>query len=487
MSEEKDLAKLNRTKRWFYLVWTAIGCIGILVLLSYALNILAGPVAMLAWTVVIVFCLRSLVAFLERLGINRLLGTTIAYVVMAVVIAVIAFLMLSPTFGLGQQFTNLIENAPGYINQISAWVSSIYEQYSHIFGNEMFQEYLQDATSALSAAAQDVAKQFASGFVAFSSGVANTFMAIGFALVVAFWVLMELPAIGRECNRLIQGGKHEEDWRMLHFTITRVMAGYIKATLLQCVIISVACGALFFILGVPNFAAVGLITGVLNIIPVVGPMLGGAMAALLGLPAGPIVAVLVFAGTCVIQQVVYTFVSPRLLENSVDIHPALTLVCLLVGSSLGTVMNGLPGSILGMLIAVPAAAVLKSVFVYYFEKGTGNQLVAEDGVFFRGTPSEGDDVNPMADAAAPHPGNTARFERIRPEDIEARLGKRAGRKPKGDSKDTRDAAHAANNVLRAKLNDLHIPGEDGIEDITVGTTEPASGEGGSIDNDRKDR
>jgi predicted PurR-regulated permease PerM len=483
VDEEKDLAKLNRTKRWFYLVWTVVGCIGLLVLLSYALNILALPVAMLVWTVIIVFCLRNLVAFLEKRGINRFAGTTIAYVVMAIVLAVVALLMLSPTIGLSSQFISLINDAPRYFSDLSAWVNELYSKYSYVLNDEMFKEYLQDIISALSSAAQDVAKQSAQGVVAFSSGVANTLMAIGFAFVVAFWILMELPAIGRECNRLIAGNRHEEDFRLFHVTVTRVMAGYIKATLLQCVIIAIACGILYAILGVPNSAAVALITGVLNIIPVVGPWIGGVMAALLGLAASPLMSLIVFIGTVIIQQIVYTFVGPRLMENSVDIHPALTLICLLIGSSLGTVMSGLPGSILGMLIAVPAAAVLKSVFVYYFEKNTGNQLVAEDGVFFKGTPSEGEDVDPIADAAAPHPESTARFERIRPESIEARLSK-ADRQ---HDKNAKGAAHASDNSLHERLMSLHIPVENGTEDRTNGTIGSASGEGDPTDNDRTDR
>ena len=58
-----------------------------------------------------------------------------------------------------------------------------------------------------------------------------------------------------------------------------------------------------------------------------------------------------------------------------------------------------------MLASIPAVAVAKSVFVYYFEKQTGRRLVAEDGVFFKGTPSVNEDVTRVgrhiADATSP--------------------------------------------------------------------------------------
>ena len=53
-----------------------------------------------------------------------------------------------------------------------------------------------------------------------------------------------------------------------------------------------------------------------------------------------------------------------------------------------------------MLASIPLVAVFKSIFVYYFEKRTGRQLVAVDGVFFKGTPAREGTVDPMGDAVS---------------------------------------------------------------------------------------
>ena len=79
-----------------------------------------------------------------------------------------------------------------------------------------------------------------------------------------------------------------------------------------------------------------------------------------------------------------------------------------------------------MLVAIPAVAVAKAVFVYYFEKRTGRQLVAEDGVFFKGTPSEGDQVDPLGDVTAPHPDSTGSMQRI--QEIKEQAASRANRR-----------------------------------------------------------
>ena len=377
------------------------------------LNILSVPVAIVIWTTIIVFVLRGTVNKLEEIGINRTVGTAIGYVIMFAVLALVAFLLFSPGVGMNTQFANLIENVPVYVQGISDWANDMYARYAYMLEDESVRAFVSDVQASAMEWAGDFAKNSASGAIAFGTGLANAFMAIGFALVVAFWILMQLPQLGRECRRLV-GDAHAEDLEMLHITFTRVMGGYIKGTLLQCAIIGVACGILFAVLGIPNSMALGGITGILNIIPIIGPWLGGGLAAIVGIFVSPLVAVIAILGTIVIQQFVYTFISPKIMSDSVDIHPALTLIALMAGSALGGAMGGLPGSLVGMLASIPAVAVAKSVFVYYFEKRTGRRLVSKDGVFFLGTPSsseDGDAPNPIADATSPHPDGSAEFER----------------------------------------------------------------------------
>ncbi|MCB6311078.1 AI-2E family transporter [Gordonibacter pamelaeae] len=408
---EREQVKALKARRRFLTVWTIAGAILLTGVLVYLFNLLSVPVGIVIWTVVIVFCLRGPVNKLEKLGVPRLAGTAIAYVLMFVVLALVGLLMFSPAFGVGDQFTNLIQSVPGYIQTIANWGNDLYARYADVLQNDTVQGWITDAFNALVAWASTFARDSASGVVAIGTGVVNTFVALGFALVVAFWMLMELPDLGRESERLV-GPKHREDLEMLHVTFTRVMGGYIKGTLLQCAIIGVGCVVLFGVIGIPNYAALGGIAGLLNIIPIVGPWLGGALAAVVGVFVSPWIALVALLGTIAIQQIVYTFVSPKIMANSVDVHPALTLIALMAGSAIGGAMSGFTGSLVGMLASIPAVAVAKSVFVYYFEKRTGRQLVAKDGVFFQGTPADGDAVDPIADAIAPHPDVSAAFERV---------------------------------------------------------------------------
>lgn len=399
IASESDATKADKRKRLFLSIWTAVGAIVLVGVLVFMLRILSIPVSIAIWTLIFVFCLRGIVNKFSDLGMNRAVATALAYVVMFLILAVILLLAFSPIFGLNVQFENLISSVPGYIDAFTKWVGEQYDKYAGWLDNETIRNAVGEVSSSVSSWTSSLASGTANMVVDMGAAIANSLLAIGFGLVIAFWILMELPAIGAETKRLISP-RHYEDAHFLHITFTRIMGGYIKGTLLQCIIIGVACGILFAVAGVANAPALGVITGILNIIPIIGPWLGGAAAAIVALFTSPIAALICLIGTIIIQQFVYTFISPKIMQNSVDVHPAVTLAAMMIGSAIGGAMDGLLGSLVGMLFSIPAAAVIKSCFVYYFEKRTGRQLVSEDGVFFKGTPGNTDGVDPLGDATS---------------------------------------------------------------------------------------
>lgn len=392
-SEElKVLKSRHRLYSSAFIILLAI----LLYLAGQVLNILANPIAIVVWTTIIVFCLKGPVNYLEKRGISRVWGTCVAFVLLALGLIALGWVLFSPVLGLGGQFASLIDSIPHQISEVRTWINEVYAQYSYLFQDAQFNSWLNDALSSVGTWFSSLATVSAESVVTVGSGAANTALVIGFSLVVAFWVLVELPAMGREVKRLF-GPRFQEDLNIVYLTGTRVMGGYIKGTLIQCLLIGVGCGIGYAVLGIPSAAALGVITGLLNIIPVVGPWLGGGAAAVVSLFVSPLVAFIALVYIIVVQQVVYTFISPKIMGNSVDIHPALVILALMTGSALGFALSGFIGSIVGMLASIPAVAAAKSLFVYYFEKRTGRVIVSSDGVIFKGEPS-GTEANPVADA-----------------------------------------------------------------------------------------
>ncbi len=392
---EEEIKTLKSRRRLYVGVFIIVLAV-LLYLAGQVLNILANPIAIVVWTTIIVFCLKGPVNNLEKKGISRVWGSCVSFLLLIVALILLFWLLFSPSLGLGGQFASLIETIPGQINDLTHWLNQMYDQYSYIFQDDRVNSWINDTLKSIGGWFSSIASVSAEGVMSAGSSVANTALVLGFSLVVSFWVLIELPALGREIKRLF-GPRYHDDLNIIYLTGTRVMGGYIKGTLLQCLLIGVGCGVGYAVMGIPSAAALGVITGLLNIIPVIGPWLGGAVAALISLFVSPLIALISLVYTIVIQQVVYTFISPKIMGNSVDIHPALVILALMTGSALGFAVRGFLGSIVGMLVSIPAVAAAKSLFVYYFEKKTGRIIVSEDGVIFKGEPS-GSEANPVADA-----------------------------------------------------------------------------------------
>lgn len=391
--------RLTKAQRICFIVWAIIGCCVLTGVLIYLMQILAIPVSITIWTLVFVFCLRGIVNELEEHHINRALGTTISYIIMFLVLGIIAFLMFSPVFGLNNQFADIISNIPMYTEAIRSWTDGLYQNYGHWLDNDTIRNFMTTAEKSITDWSSSLATGAANAVMGFGTTVANSVMAIGFALVIAFWILLELPAIGAETRRVISP-KFADSAEFLHITFTRIMGGYLKGTLLQCFIIGLGCGVLFAIVRIPNAPALGVITGIMNIIPIIGPWIGGAFAAISAIFVSPLTAFIALVGTIIIQQFVYTFVSPKIMQSSVDVHPALTLMAMMVGSAVGGAMSGILGSLVGMLFSIPAVAVIRSCFIFYFEKRTGRKIVSDDGVLFKGHTTDSEYVNPLLDATS---------------------------------------------------------------------------------------
>lgn len=372
------------TNPWFYraaMVWAAIGSIVLLYLCGQVLTILAVPVGIAVWTAVIVFCLGNVVNRLARY-MPRAVAVSLSYVLMIVVFGLVVWLMSSPFFGIGAQFSSIIESTPQLAGEISRWYTDLSGTYPDIMQSPQVAQWLVDIQNSLITWAQQAASSGISGLASVGASAANSFICIGFALVVAYWVLLDAPAMGREAYRIC-GDAHAAELRFIHETFTRVVGGFIQGTLLQCLIIMVLCMIVFFVLGVPNAMAFALICGILNIIPVVGPWLGGVAAALAALSVGPWSALLSLVFTIAIQQVVYTFVSPKIMSSSVDVHPMIVIMAMMCGSALGAQMSGFMGSITGMLLSIPLAAFAKALIVHVLERRTGRAIAASDGVLFK--------------------------------------------------------------------------------------------------------
>jgi predicted PurR-regulated permease PerM len=194
--------------------------------------------------------------------------------------------------------------------------------------------------------------------------------------------LADLPRL-RDETLTIVGPRSRGEVLHVGKTVTRVLGGWLRGTLIQSAVIAVLLTIGFWIAGVPYALAIGVIGGLLNVVPYVGPVITALLAVAAGLFIGPWTALWGLVVVVAVQLFNQVILAPRIMSEQVDLHPLLVILSLLVGASL----FGIPG----MVLAVPVAAIIMGLFVYWFERNTERRIGSEDGVLFRDTTAERDE------------------------------------------------------------------------------------------------
>jgi predicted PurR-regulated permease PerM len=155
--------------------------------------------------------------------------------------------------------------------------------------------------------------------------------------------------------RIIIGHRSAEPFRIFLSDADRVFSGYIRGQFIDAAIIGVMTTIIMVLIGVPNGTVVGVLTGCGNLIPYVGPVVGYLTLALVCIPSGAWVKLLL--GAVVLAVLLFVdgnIINPKLLSTNVMVHPLLVVAALIGG--------GAVGGLVGMLVAVPTAALIKVQF-----------------------------------------------------------------------------------------------------------------------------
>jgi predicted PurR-regulated permease PerM len=136
--------------------------------------------------------------------------------------------------------------------------------------------------------------------------------------------------------------------------LNRAIGGFLRGQLFVALIVGVLCSVGLLIIGLRFWLLIGMIAGLFNIVPLIGPWIGGVPGVIVALTTGDlgqaigVVVVMVAA-----QQIDNHFITPYVMQRAVKLHPAAVILALLAGGSIA--------GFAGLLVAVPTAAVLKIV------------------------------------------------------------------------------------------------------------------------------
>ncbi|WP_396128024.1 AI-2E family transporter [Exiguobacterium mexicanum] len=301
--------------------------------------------------IAIALLLNTVLSYIEeQFHLKRYQGLLIVYIVFIGILVISAVTLFPRIYS---SLASLIEELPSYIRQIDGFLSQL---------NTYLKEY--NATIAQAIDFSRFEERY-SGWVetavlssvSYVSSFTMTLINFLIGIVISIYLLKDKEVFARMFKRLlyamfpVASAKTTID---IFQEMDYIFKRYIIGKSLDCLIIGVLAVAGLLIIGAPYALLLGVIVGVLNFIPYVGPLLGMIPAFIITYFYDPFTALIVLLFIFLLQQFDGLWLGPKILGDSVGITPFWVITSIIIGGSLF--------GLVGMFISVPVTAMIQVVF-----------------------------------------------------------------------------------------------------------------------------
>ena len=294
----------------------------------------------------IAFLLEPLAKFYEN-QLSRSLSALFAILTVLAALTAAAWLLLpalvSELISLSSALPESIELVKGWLSDLSGWIQS------HFPGLTVPSPKLDSARLP----------DLAAGTISFAGNVADTFYRLSLMVVLSYFLLTDRRQLMIRLELLIPQSARRTAVRMGN-AVTREMKLYLRGQGMIAFAVGALAVAGLSVIGLPSALALGVIIGILNMIPYFGPVLGGIPAVLTALAIGWEKALMTVFVLWLVQQLDSTLISPRIMSGLTGFSPGVVLLAVFAGSSLG--------GIVGMLLALPLLMTFRTVFRVFVQR-----------------------------------------------------------------------------------------------------------------------
>lgn len=258
-----------------------------------------------------------------------------------------------------KQMGQLIQNLPQFIKAVEDWTGQLF---SHPLVKDLdVQGYLDKMDLSLGAIVRKVINGVSSGVGSFVGVFANVTIVVITVPFMLFYMLKDGDRLIPMIEKYLPAQSKDEILMLLH-KMSQTISKYISGQAIECTFVAVGTMIGYKIIGVEYAFLFGIIAGITNMIPYVGPYLGLAPALFVTLFSGHEKALLHAVLACVVvlivQQIDGNIIYPNVIGKSLDIHPLTIIIILLVAGNIA--------GLLGMILGVPFYAVCKTVFIHVY-------------------------------------------------------------------------------------------------------------------------
>jgi len=341
----------GRLRRLGLTAWSLLGALLLIGAVLWVLSRISFLLPSVVLAIAIIYVLNPVVSMLQGHGLARWIGSCLSYLVVLGLLTLLGFLVIPSIADQGREladnfptiYDDLIEDAEGLADRVGLTLDL--PRYDDVRQNieDSQGDFLSDRLGQITD---------------FTLNVLETALLIILAPVIAFYVLLDLPR-QRETTRSLIPVKYRDELAHLAHQLGRAVGGFLRGQLLVALIVGLMTSLGFWAIDLPFWLLIGMIAGFLNIIPFVGPWVGGFLGVTIALATrDPGTAVYAALVALVVQQIDNHFISPTVLRITVRLHPAAII--------LGLVAGGTMAGFWGLLLAVPVMASVKIVVGHYW-------------------------------------------------------------------------------------------------------------------------
>lgn len=322
-------------------------------LLSFLITIIK-ILSPLFFGIVVAWLLNPFVKWLERKQIRRVLGTSLAYILLigALILLVKAILPL-----LYNQTIDLVGNLPDIFSKVKNWIEGIFNNInSSAINIESFQSNLMIRLDEMSVNLSTVLPSFIINSATTVITYIGTFL-IG--LVIGFFLLLNSYNLENIVMDVIPK-KWLTTINELGDKINQSLRNYVNGALLDAGVVFIISTVAFAVIGLKAPVLFGIFCGLMNVIPYAGPYIGGAPAVIVAFSQGTGVGIAVLIAIIIIQTIEGNVLQTLIISKTTKLNPVTIIIGLLVfGHFFG---------IVGMLLSTPIIGVCKVIIKYIDDK-----------------------------------------------------------------------------------------------------------------------
>jgi predicted PurR-regulated permease PerM len=306
----------------------------LLLALAYFLYQILDIILVVLAGVVIASAIEPAIRFFERHHIHRIPAVIGFYVIGALAVFTVVYFFLPPII---EDLTNVISQAPDYIRSMQLESTFLNDS-----GTLSVSELLSNLRGTALQGGQDV--------FSFVSSIFGGILSFFLMLTLSFYLSIREGGI-EQFVRLITPSAHEDYVSDLWHRSQRKIGLWLQGQFILMFLVGLLTYVGLTILGVPNALLLGILTGLFEIIPFVGPILAAIPVVGFAALTGGVSLALMSAGLfIIIQQLENNFLSPLVVNKVVGVPPIIVIIAVVIGGSLAGFM--------GILLAVPLAAVI---------------------------------------------------------------------------------------------------------------------------------